>query len=64
MFLLMMFKMVFLDFFALFPYFMKEMVWLKKAKTEGLMKGLGEFAQKLDLVAAVIVTLIDVEGES
>ena len=43
---------------------MKEIVCLKKAITEDLLKGLDEFAQKLDMVAAVIFTLIDVTGES
>ena len=40
------------------------MIWLKKADTKDLVKGLDEFAQKLDVVAAIIFTLIDVKGES
>ena len=51
-------------FLAHLPGFMKEMVSFKKAKTEVLVKGLYEFVQKLDVVAAVIFTLIDVKGES
>ena len=39
------------------------MVWFKKAETKDLIKGLDDFAQKLDVVAAVIFTLIDVKGE-
>ena len=35
----------------------------KKAETEDLVKGLDKFVQKLDVVAAVIFTLIDVKGE-
>ena len=31
---------------------------------EDLLKGLDEFAQVIDVVAAVIFTLIDVQGES
>ena len=38
------------------------MVW--KSETENLVKGLDEFAQKLDVRAAVIFTLIDVKGQS
>ena len=49
---------------AYFPDFMKELVCFKKAKTEVLVKGLDEFVQKLDVVAAVVFTLIDVQGES
>ena len=45
-----------------FPDFMKEMERLKEA--EDLMKGLDELAQKLDVVVAVIFTLIDVKSES
>ena len=41
-------------FLAHFPDFMKEMVQFTKAETEDLMKGLDEFTQKLDVVAAVI----------
>ena len=55
---------VFGIFFAHHPDFMKEMEWLKKDDTEDLVKGLGEFTQKLDVVAAIIITLIDVKGES
>ena len=51
-------------FLAHFPDFMKEMVWLKKAEIENLLQGLDEFAQELDMVAAVIFTLIDVQGET
>ena len=43
---------------------MKEMKWLKKAETEDVMKALDELAQKLDVIAAVILTLIDVKGDS
>ena len=50
-FILMMFWMV-------FSRFMKEMEWLKKPKTEDLVKELDELAQKLDMIAAVIFTLI------
>ena len=49
-------------FLAHFPDFMKAMVWFKKAKIEDLVKGLDEFTQKLNVVAPVIFTLIDVEG--
>ena len=49
---------------AHFPDFMKEMEWFKKVKTEDLVKGLDEFTQKLDVLAAVILTLIDVKSES
>ena len=41
---------------------MKEMEWLKKAETEDLVKGFDELAQKLEVVAAVIFTLIDVKS--
>ena len=58
------FSMVFLEFFAHFPDFMKEMVWFKKAETEDLLKGLDEFSQKLDVVNAVIFTVINVKCES
>ena len=37
------------------------LVWYKKAKTEDLVKSLEEFVQKLDAVAAVIFTLINVQ---
>ena len=47
-----------------FSDFMKDMDWLKKAETEGLVKGLNELAQKLDVIASVIFTLMDVKGES
>ena len=40
------------------------MKWFKMAETEDLVKGLDEVTQKLDVVTAVIFTLIDVEGES
>ena len=49
---------------AHFPDFMKVMVWFKTAKTEDLVKGFEEFSQKLDVVNAVIFSLIDVKGES
>ena len=51
-------------FLAHFPDLMKGMVWFKKAETEDVVKGLDEFAQRLDVVAAVIFTLIDIKGES
>ena len=51
-------------FLAHLPDFMKEMVWFEKTETKDLVKGLDEFVQKLDVVAAVIFTLIDVKGES
>ena len=53
-------------FLAHFPDFMEEIKWFKKTETEDLMKGLDEFTQKLNVVAAVIFTLIDVKvkGES
>ena len=51
-------------FLAHLPDFLKEMVWFKRAETEDLVKGLGEFIQKLDVVSAVIFTLVDVKGES
>ena len=44
--------------------FMKDMVWFKKAEMEDLVKALDKFIQKFDVVAAVIFTLFDVEGES
>ena len=56
--------MVLLEFSYPSSNFMKEMVWFKKAKIEILVKGLEEFIQKLDVIAAVIFTLIDVKGES
>ena len=37
---------------------------VKKAEMEDLVKGLDKFAQKLDLVAAVIFTLIGVKDKS
>ena len=37
---------------------------VKKPEKEDLVKGLNKFSQKLDVVAAVIFTLIDVKGES
>ena len=37
---------------------------VKKAETEDLVKWLYELAQKVDVIAAVIFTLIDVKGES
>ena len=37
---------------------------IKQADTEGLGKGLDELPQKLDVVVAVIFTLIDVKGGS
>ena len=40
------------------------MVWFKKPKTEDLVKGFDELTHKLDVVAAVIFTLIDDKGES
>ena len=43
---------------------MKESEWLKMAKTEDVVKGLYELAQKLDVIAAVIFILIDVKGDS
>ena len=43
---------------------MKKMVWFKKDKTEDPVKGLDEFIQKLDVIATVIFTLIDVQDES
>ena len=43
---------------------MKKVVWLQKAKTEDLVKGLDELSQNCDVVAAVIFTLIDVKHES
>ena len=46
------------------PDLMNEMVWFKKAHTEVLVKGLDEFVQKHDVVAAVIFTLIDVKRAS
>ena len=42
---------------------MTEMVCFKKAEIEDLVKDLDKFIQKLDVVAAVIFTLIDVKGE-
>ena len=38
-------------FLALLADFMKKMKWFKKAETKDLVKGLDEFAQKLDVVA-------------
>ena len=40
------------------------MVWFKEAKIEDLVKDSYKFIQKIDVVAAVIFTVIDVEGES
>ena len=51
-------------FVAHFPDFMKKIIWSEKAKIENLVKGLNEFPQKLDVVSAVIFTLIDVKSES
>ena len=45
------------------PNFMKKMVWFEKTETKDLVKGLDEFTQKLDVIAAVIFTLIDVISE-
>ena len=42
---------------------MKKMVWFEKTETKDLVKGLDEFTQKLDVIAAVIFTLIDVISE-
>ena len=59
-----MLPMVFLEIFVVhIPDFIKEIVWFKKAETEDLVKGLDKFIQKFDVVAAVIFTLIDVNGE-
>ena len=41
-------------FLAHFQDFMNKMEWFKKAETEDLVKGLDEFAHKLDVVVAVI----------
>ena len=63
--LLLMFLMVFVTFFLThFSDFMKEMEWLEKAETEDVVKGLDEWAQKLDMIAAFIFILIDVKGKS
>ena len=52
------------SFLAHLPDFMKEIIWFKKAETENLVKGLDEFVQKIEVVADVIFTLIDVKGKS
>ena len=46
------------------PDFMKEMVWFKKAKTEDIVKGLDKSVQKIDVITAVIFTVIEIKGES
>ena len=51
-------------FLAHLPHFMKEMIWFQKSETVDPVKSLDEFIQKLDVVASVIFTLIDVKGES
>ena len=56
-FLLMMFPVVFLEVFTHLPDFMKEIVSLKKASRENLVKGLDEFIQNFCIEAAVIFTL-------
>ena len=50
--------------FGIFTAHLHEMAWFKKAETEDIVKGLDKFAQKLDVVAAVIFTCIDVKGQS
>ena len=40
------------------------MEWLKKAETDDLVKGLDDLSQKFYVIAAAILTLIDVKGES
>ena len=49
---------VFGIFLAHFPGFIEKMVWSKKSEMKDLVKSLGEFTQKLDVVAAVIFALI------
>ena len=58
----MIFLMVFKLFLTHTPDFMKQMEWLKKAETEDVMNRLDELVQKLDVIAAVIFTFIDVKG--
>ena len=50
-------------FFTHFPDFM-EMEWLKNAEIKDVVKGLDKLTQKLDVIAGVIFTLIDVKGKS
>ena len=56
--------MMFLEFFFLSSTFHEGDGMVKKPEKEDLVKGLNKFSQKLDVVAAVIFTLIDVKGES
>ena len=51
-------------FLAHLPDFTKVMIWFKKGKTENLVEGIEKFIKELDVVAAVIFSLIDVKGES
>ena len=56
----MMFLMVF--FYIILTHFsdFKQMEWLKKTEAEDVVKELDELVNKLDMIATVIFTLIDV----